>query len=50
MYEVLKYTFMDINSLAGAEYAYTVYQAGVVLVAGTFVLATAEKKLLDIAA
>ena len=40
----------DITSLAGAEYAYTVYQAGVVVKAGTFVLATAEKKLLDIAA
>jgi len=40
----------DITSLARAEYSYTVYQAGVVLVAGTFVLATAEKLLMDIAA
>ena len=40
----------DITSLAGEEYAYTVYQAGVVLKAGTFVLATAEKLLMNIAA
>ena len=40
----------DITSLAGAEYSYTVYQAGVVLKAGTFVLATAQKLLLNIAA
>ena len=40
----------DITSLAGAEYSYTVYQDGVVLKAGTFVLVTAQKLLLNIAA
>ena len=40
----------EITSLAGAQYTYTVYQGGVVLKAGTFVLATAQKMLMDIAA